>query len=64
MAISSFILAFLLIAIVGVLVGGIVLMGMGGKTNAKYGNTLMVARIALQGLVLLVLAMVFATGKS
>ena len=39
------VIAALLLAIVGVLIAGVVLMGIGGKANAKYGNKLMVARV-------------------
>lgn len=54
----------LLMGVVGVLVAGVVLMGVGGEMNKKYGNKLMVARVTLQGLVLAVLAlMFFAAGK-
>lgn len=60
---GSYIIVFLLCAVAGVLLGGIVLMGIGGKANQKYGNKLMVARVSLQGLVLLVLMLLFATGK-
>jgi hypothetical protein len=35
----------------------------GGELNKKYGNKLMVARVWLQGSVLMVLALLFVTGK-
>ncbi len=57
------ILIFLLIGLVGVLLAGVVLMGVGGEKNAKYSNKLMVARVWLQGLSLLVLALMFAMGN-
>jgi hypothetical protein len=47
-------LIFLMLATVVVLVAGIVLMAKGGEANAKYGNKLMVARVAFQGAALLV----------
>ena len=56
-------LIFLLIALVGVLVSGLVLMGRGGEMNVKYGNKLMMARLWLQGLSLLVLALIFMMGN-
>ena len=56
-------LIFLLIALVGVLLAGVVLMGMGGEKNKRYSNKLMVARVWLQGLSLLVLALIFALGN-
>ncbi len=39
----------LMMATVAVLVGGIIVMAKGGETNRKYGNKMMVARVALQG---------------
>jgi hypothetical protein len=44
----------LMIATVVVLVSGIVLMAKGGEANRKYGNKLMVARVAFQGAALVV----------
>ena len=61
--IGSSIIIFLLFAIVGVLIAGVVLMGIGGKANEKYANTLMTARVGLQGLIILLLVIMFATGK-
>jgi len=60
---GDYLIAALLLAVLGVLVAGIVLMGIGGKANAKYGNKLMIARVSLQGLVLLMLALLFLMGK-
>jgi hypothetical protein len=39
-----------MVAVVGVLITGIVLMNKGGEANKKYGNRLMQARVMLQGL--------------
>ena len=47
-------LVALMMATVGVLVGGIIVMARGGETNRKYGNKLMAARVTLQGAALLV----------
>ncbi len=47
-------LGALMLATVVVLVTGIVLMARGGEANAKYGNKLMVARVAFQGAALVV----------
>jgi hypothetical protein len=63
MSVGDYLVAILLLAIVGVLVAGVVLMGVGGKANAKYGNKLMVARISLQGMVVVLLALLFMMGK-
>ena len=46
----------LMLATVVVLVAGIVLMAKGGEANAKYGNKLMVARVAFQGAALVAVA--------
>jgi len=62
MSFGDIIIAVLMLALVGVLVSGIVLMGIGGKANAKYSNKLMVARVWLQALVLLALAAMFMVG--
>ena len=64
MAAGDYIIAALMLATLGVLIAGIVLMGVGGKTNFRYGNRLMMARVSLQGLVLLMLALLFLLGKS
>jgi hypothetical protein len=55
--------AILLFALVGVLVAGLVLMGMGGKANEKYGNKLMSARVWLQAIILILLALMFVGVK-
>lgn len=63
MSLGNIIIVVLVFATLGVLLGGIVLMGVGGKANQKYGNRLMVARVSLQGLALLALMALFAAGK-
>jgi hypothetical protein len=47
-------LLVLVLATVVVLVTGIVLMARGGEANTKYGNKLMMARVAFQGAALVV----------
>lgn len=64
MSIGAYVIIMLLLALVGVLVTGIAFMGAGGKSNIKYGNRLMAARVWLQGGVLLVLALMFFAAKS
>lgn len=65
MSLGNILIVALMIAIFGVLAAGVLLMGMGGAANRKYGNKLMLARVSLQGLVLLVLLLLFLTsGKS
>lgn len=44
-----------------VLVAGILLMARGGEPNRKYGNRMMVARVALQALALAALALLLLT---
>lgn len=58
----SIIAVLLILATLGILVTGVVVMGMGGKINAKYNNKLMTARVIFQGLALLALALLFAIG--
>ena len=48
-----------MLAVFGILVVGILSMAKGGKYRDKYGNKLMQARIALQGLVIAMLAVAF-----
>lgn len=60
----GFVLIILILATTGVLVSGIVLMGVGGKTNQRLGNKLMVARVWLQASVLVVIALMFALAKN
>jgi len=57
-------LIVLMLTTAGVLVTGIVLMAKGGEANRKYGNKLMVARVALQGaaLAMVVLLLMTRTG--
>ncbi len=51
----------LMLATAGVLVVGITLMAKGGEANRKYGNKLMVARVALQAAAIAVLVILLAT---
>lgn len=62
MYIGSYILIILIAAVFAVLVTGVVLMGSGGKMNLKYGNKLMIARVSLQGTILLVLIAMYFIG--
>lgn len=56
-------LMILMLATAGVLIAGIVVMVKGGDTNKKYGNKMMVLRVALQGGTLLLLGALFAVGR-
>lgn len=64
MSAGDYIILALMFATFGVLMAGIVLMGAGGNANLRYANKLMSARVSLQGLVVLMLALVFFIGKS
>jgi hypothetical protein len=62
MSFGNTLVAGLIFATLAVLVTGVALMSLGGKANAKYGNRLMVARVTLQGLVILLIMLLFAAG--
>lgn len=56
MAILPLILIFFTLA---VLIAGIFLMGKGGKVNEKYSNALMIARVSLQFMAIIMLALMY-----
>ena len=58
----AIVIVLLLTALVGVLIAGVILMGIGGKANERYSNKLMAARVWLQGLTLLSIAIMFLVG--
>ena len=64
---SSFLAVILILAMVatlGVLFAGLVVMARGGEVNRKYGNILMRWRVALQFSALILLALIMlAAGK-
>lgn len=61
---AAFILLIaLMVAVVVVLLLGIITMVRGGETNKKYGNKMMVLRVALQAGALLLLAVLFLFSK-
>lgn len=49
-------LSIAMLAVLAVLVAGVVVMAKGGEKDKKYSNKLMQARVYLQGLALLILA--------
>jgi hypothetical protein len=51
------------LSVLVVLILGIVSMIKGGEFNEKYGNRLMQARVYLQGLALLIMAIAFFTSQ-
>lgn len=59
--IGTLILLALMLATTIVLVTGIALMARGGEPNRKYGNRMMVLRVALQGTALAVMAVLLLT---
>jgi hypothetical protein len=63
MSFGDYIIVALMLATLGALIAGVVLMGMGGGANTRYGNKLMMARVSLQGLVIFMLALMFFLGS-
>ncbi len=57
------VLIIALVATLGVLFAGLFSMARGGEFNRKYGNRLMRWRVALQGMALLLLAILMLMGK-
>lgn len=57
-----YILVILLFAVFATLMSGVFLMGRGGAANKKYGNKFMIARVSLQGLVILLLVAMYFIG--
>lgn len=53
----------LMMATVGVLVAGVIVMARGGETNRKYGNKMMVWRVGLQALTLGVVVLLLLVRK-
>lgn len=49
-------LSIAMLAVLAVLVAGVIVMAKGGEKDKKYSNKLMQARVYLQGLALLILA--------
>ena len=58
-----FLILLTVIAVVASLLLGLVTMMRGGELAKKYGNKLMVARVAFQGLALVLLALLWAVSK-
>ncbi len=52
-----------LLVTLGVLAAGIVAMTRGGEFNRKYGNKLMQARVAMQGLAIALLLLLYLVGR-
>lgn len=60
---GNIIFVLLLVSVLGVLFVGIGSMLVGGDFNKKYGNKLMVARVALQGMALAMLLLLVMCGR-
>lgn len=60
MNLSLILLILFMLATVGILAVGIILMMTGGNLNQKYSNRLMMARVILQALALILLGALFA----
>lgn len=58
-SIANILLPLTLAAVFAVLVLGVVTMLKGGEFNRRYGNKLMRARVVLQGVALVLLALLF-----
>lgn len=56
----NWVILVLLVAVAAVLIAGLVVMGIGGKTDRKFSNKLMMARVAIQALIVLILGLFFA----
>ena len=57
-------LGLALLSVVGVLVVGLFAMVKGGEFNEKYGNKLMQARVALQGVAFALLALAYYSSQN
>ncbi len=55
-------ISLLMLATLAVLTTGVVLMGIGGKVNARWSNRLMIARVTLQTLVVALIGISIITG--
>ncbi len=59
-----FCMVLAMLAVVATLALGLISMAKGGEFDRKYSNKFMQARVALQGLALLFLALAFLTSQS
>ena len=63
MSAGEFIIFGLMGLVFLILVAGLVVMAIGGKTNKKYSNKLMMLRVAAQGLAVLMLGLMFMVSR-
>lgn len=59
----NFIIIVLLAVVFLVLISGLVVMAIGGETNKKYSNKLMMARVGSQALVVFLLGLLFVFSR-
>ena len=59
----SYLIVGIMIVVFLVLIAGLIVMAIGGKTNKKYGNKLMMARIGSQALIVFLLGLMFVFAK-
>jgi uncharacterized membrane protein HdeD (DUF308 family) len=62
MSIIVILLFATMLAVVAVMTAGVVLMARGGEVNKKYSNRLMQWRVMLQGIALVLVGILFASG--
>jgi hypothetical protein len=63
MSIGNVLIILFMLATLGVLIAGVVLMGAGGEANKRYANKLMMMRVSLQGMAVLLLVFLYASSK-
>ncbi len=63
-AVAPYLVAGALVAVAAVLLAGLFAMARGGAFNKKYGNRLMRARVALQALAVLALAVAWLATRA
>ena len=63
MSTIDYIILTIMVVVFVTMAAGIVVMAIGGKTNEKYSNKLMLLRVASQGLVIFLLGFMFMLSK-
>ena len=57
------VIAVLLGVVLVVLIAGLVVMGIGGKTDRRFSNKLMTARVAVQAVIVLLIVVIMMAGR-
>jgi len=60
---AQIIILLIMILVFVVLIAGLIVMAIGGKTSEKYSNKLMMARVGSQALVIFLLAFMFMVSR-